>query len=132
MQVLSNMMRRILLLSLTWLAGLLVPAAAQTAVQAAANDAPTSPVRVACAVSHAFAPNIVLIKLGTNDMKPYNWVHHAKFEAELRALIDIYRVIRGKWRPELMPDRLHPSAAGATLMARRITTYLQRTVRSAK
>lgn len=35
----------------------------------------------------AFEPDIVTIKLGTNDSKPYNWKHHAEFKDDLRALI---------------------------------------------
>lgn len=35
----------------------------------------------------AFEPDIVTIKLGTNDSKPYNWKHHAEFKDNLRTLI---------------------------------------------
>lgn len=35
----------------------------------------------------AFNPDIVTIKLGTNDSKPYNWKHHAEFKDDLRTLI---------------------------------------------
>lgn len=35
----------------------------------------------------AFNPDIVTIKLGTNDSKPYNWKHHAEFKGDLRTLI---------------------------------------------
>ena len=35
-----------------------------------------------------FAPNIVIIKLGTNDSKPENWQHGAAFEHDLQAMVD--------------------------------------------
>lgn len=35
----------------------------------------------------AFEPDIVTIKLGTNDTKPHNWKHHAEFKDNLRTLI---------------------------------------------
>lgn len=38
-----------------------------------------------------FRPDIVLIKLGTNDSKPQNWCHKENFEADYQALIDAYR-----------------------------------------
>lgn len=128
--------------------------------------------------SRSFAPDIVFIKLGTNDTKPYNWVHRADFEKDYQALIDSYRslpshpriilltplrcylaegeeissrliatevrtlvkrlaktnglecidmhrVIKGKWDAALMPDRLHPSAQGAGMMARHLANYLK-------
>lgn len=41
--------------------------------------------------SQAFQPDIVLIKLGTNDSKPKNWKYSADFKANYQALIDSYR-----------------------------------------
>ena len=35
----------------------------------------------------AFEPDIVTIKLGTNDSKSHNWKHHAEFKDDLRVLI---------------------------------------------
>mgnify|MGYP000754981184 FL=1 len=37
--------------------------------------------------AQAFLPDIVTIKLGTNDSKPQNWIHHAKFKNDLKTLI---------------------------------------------
>ena len=44
------------------------------------------------AASQEFAPDIVVIKLGTNDTKPQNWEKYgAEFAGDLRALVDVYR-----------------------------------------
>jgi lysophospholipase L1-like esterase len=37
-----------------------------------------------------YAPDIVTIKLGTNDSKPYNWRYKDQFAGDLRDLIDIF------------------------------------------
>ena len=35
----------------------------------------------------AFKPDVVIIKLGTNDSKPQNWQHQAEFETDLRQML---------------------------------------------
>jgi acyl-CoA thioesterase I len=40
----------------------------------------------------AFEPDIIVIKLGTNDTKPYNW-HASNFEKDYQALIDTFKTI---------------------------------------
>ena len=118
-----------------------------------------------------FLPDIVTIKLGTNDSKPQNWSHKDQFAVDLRAMIDtfanlpshpkiflclpvpayginnfdinpgiikneiipivkavahekglvtidLYTALAGK--PELFPDNIHPTAAGAALIAKTI------------
>jgi alpha-L-fucosidase 2 len=40
----------------------------------------------------AFEPNIIIIKLGTNDTKPYNW-NAEKFIKSYQAMIDTFRTI---------------------------------------
>jgi alpha-L-fucosidase 2 len=40
----------------------------------------------------AFKPNIIIIKLGTNDTKPQNW-HADKYEKDYQALIDTFKTI---------------------------------------
>lgn len=37
-----------------------------------------------------YRPDIVLIKLGTNDSKPHNWVYKTEFTADYQALIDSF------------------------------------------
>ncbi|MCE9555829.1 MAG: sialate O-acetylesterase [Planctomycetes bacterium] len=41
----------------------------------------------------AFKPNIVIIKLGTNDAKAKNWKHKATFATDLKALIQQFRAL---------------------------------------
>jgi lysophospholipase L1-like esterase len=43
--------------------------------------------------SHDFAPNIVVIMLGTNDSKPQNWSHEADFVGDYEELIDSYTML---------------------------------------
>ena len=45
-----------------------------------------------------FNPNIVVIKLGTNDTKPQNWKHKAEFEADARAMVRHFKELPGKPR----------------------------------
>ena len=127
-----------------------------------------------------FAPQVVLLKFGTNDTKPQNWRHKAEFVADycrmidtLRALpshpriilltpircfleegsstisqariggevipmveevawrkgleiVDLHHLFGHTWAGHLLPDRLHPSAIGAGMMAQHIGSYLLR------
>ena len=41
--------------------------------------------------SQTFNPNIVIIKLGTNDTKPQNWVYGSEYIHDLREMVDIYK-----------------------------------------
>ena len=43
-----------------------------------------------------FAPDVVIIKLGTNDTKPQNWKHIADFKNDYRALVESFRSLPGK------------------------------------
>ena len=49
-----------------------------------------------------FQPDIVLIKLGTNDSKPQNWKYKDEFESDYQTLIDSYRNLNSKPRIILM------------------------------
>ena len=44
----------------------------------------------------AFLPNIVLIKLGTNDSKPQNWKKADEFEADYKKLIESFQALESK------------------------------------
>ena len=115
-------------------------------------------------------PDVVVIKLGTNDSKPQNWKHKADFAGDARALavafrqvnpaarvflclpvpaypgnfgirdevirgeavavlrevaketnatvVDLYGALSGK--PEMFPDKVHPNAEGATVIAKTV------------
>lgn len=45
-----------------------------------------------------FEPNIVLIKLGTNDSKPFNMVYINEFIADYQSLVDSYKALATKPR----------------------------------
>jgi lysophospholipase L1-like esterase len=50
----------------------------------------------AFAAATEFQPQIVVIKLGTNDTKPQNWKSKADFEADLKALAEHFRGLPSK------------------------------------
>lgn len=124
--------------------------------------------------SLAYQPDIVIIKLGTNDSKPKNWKWSAQFAQDTKDLVASYRalpskprvilcqpvpVVKDRWgireailrkeiapriqqvasenyielidlyQPlvgvkDIMPDGVHPNAAGAKLIAQTIYNYL--------
>ena len=43
-------------------------------------------------------PDVVIIKLGTNDTKPQNWVHKAEFAADYKELIESFQKLESKPR----------------------------------
>jgi lysophospholipase L1-like esterase/pimeloyl-ACP methyl ester carboxylesterase len=47
-------------------------------------------------------PQIVVIKLGTNDTKPQNWKHKAEYEADYKALIESFQALPSKPRVIIM------------------------------
>src|SRR5688572_15934739 len=40
-----------------------------------------------------FGPNIIILKLGTNDTKPQNWKYKDEFEADARALVQHFKAL---------------------------------------
>lgn len=122
-----------------------------------------------------FQPNIVVIKLGTNDTKPQNWKHKDEFEADLTAMVDHFAALPSKpkvflclpapayatqWginekgiaegvipaikkvaeakklttidlhtalsgHAEMFPDKIHPNAAGAALLAKTVAEAIK-------
>lgn len=121
-----------------------------------------------------FAPDIVIIKLGTNDTKPQNWAHKDEYAADAKALVEEFSALPskpkiylchpvpaypGNWgirdeviknevvplidkvaketgatvidlysalsdQAALFPDKVHPNAAGAKIMASTIAKAL--------
>ena len=119
-----------------------------------------------------FKPDVLVIKLGTNDSKPQNWdAHKAEYAADYKALIEAFRAANpnvkvycclpvpvyppGNFKireevvkpqiipaikqvaeetrsevidlyaalsdkPEMFPDKVHPNAAGAEVIARTV------------
>ena len=43
-----------------------------------------------------YNPEIVIIKLGTNDTKPHNWIHNKDFENDLQNMIDNFKNLESK------------------------------------
>jgi lysophospholipase L1-like esterase len=56
---------------------------------------------------HDFAPNIVVIMLGTNDSKPQNWTYKDQFTTDYAALIETYRALASA--PEIYICRPPPA-----------------------
>jgi lysophospholipase L1-like esterase len=121
-------------------------------------------------------PDIVVIKLGTNDSKPQNWKHKDQFVSDAKALVLHFRnlpskpvvhvclpvpVYEARWginepvvqsevipalqqvakelntpvidlhtalanKPTLFPDKIHPNAAGAKLIAEAVAEALRK------
>lgn len=124
-----------------------------------------------------FNPDIVLLKLGTNDSKAVNWDKKENFAPDYQKIIDSYAALPSRpriiliyplrsyleetgaisdsvmvnemrpmvealarknktglidfyglfgpeWDARYVPDKIHPSAVGAAMMARRIADYL--------
>jgi lysophospholipase L1-like esterase len=116
-----------------------------------------------------FQPDVVILKLGTNDTKPQNWKGKEAFRKDFRDLLEHFRDLKSKpklwvcqpvpvygdqWginaptldaviegveescddrkvplidlfdaltgHPEMFPDKIHPNANGAALMARTV------------
>lgn len=44
----------------------------------------------------AFNPNIVIIKLGTNDSKSFNWKYKADFTKDLQTMVDAFKALPSK------------------------------------
>lgn len=60
-----------------------------------------------------FRPDVVVIKLGTNDSKPQNWVHGDEFESDLRRMISELKSLDTK--PEIcltLPVKAWENSAG--------------------
>lgn len=47
-------------------------------------------------LAQTFQPDIVVIKLGTNDANPVNWKHKEQFKADLAALVETFHALPSK------------------------------------
>lgn len=120
-------------------------------------------------------PDIVIIKLGTNDTKPDNWKHNEQFQPDYTEMVKLFQSLKSRptvyichpapvvgeqWgindktvregvipavdkvaketgatvidlytplkdKPELLPDKVHPNAEGAKVIAQTIASVLQ-------
>src|SRR4051794_4451861 len=62
-----------------------------------------------------FRPDVVIIKLGTNDSKPQNWEHKDDFAADARSLIAAFRKANPKAKIDLcLPVPAFPGFFGIT------------------
>jgi acyl-CoA thioesterase-1 len=127
-----------------------------------------------------YKPDVLIVKLGTNDTKPQNWKHGEEYAADYKALVEEFRKVNpdvkiyaclpvpafpGNFgirdsvikeevvpaikkvaeetkinvidlyaaladKPKLVPDKVHPNAEGATIMAQ--TVYGALTGKTAK
>ena len=62
------------------------------------------------AAAKQFNPDLVIIKLGTNDSKPPNWEHKTGFAADLAGLIEAFRALPS--RPDVWVCRPVPAFPG--------------------
>ncbi|MEC9123352.1 MAG: GDSL-type esterase/lipase family protein [Verrucomicrobiota bacterium] len=65
--------------------------------------------------AHAFEPDVVIIKLGTNDSKPRNWKHRDDYVSDYLSLIEGFRKLESK--PEVFicyPAPAYPGRWGIT------------------
>ena len=73
--------------------------------------------------SKSFQPDIVLIKLGTNDTKPWNWKYKEEYMDDYQSLIDSYRQLDSHPRIILLtPVRCFLPEDGKTISPKRIET----------
>lgn len=80
--------------------------------------------------SGSFEPDIVLIKLGTNDTKPQNWKYEQEFISDYQKLIDYYRSLSSQPRIILFTPThtfLKPgSEISSTLITNEVTLRVQK------
>lgn len=76
--------------------------------------------------SKSFQPDIVIIKLGTNDTKPWNWKYKEEYMDDYQSLIDSYRQLDSHPRIILLtPVRCFLPEDGKTISPKRIETEVR-------
>ena len=78
----------------------------------------------------AFNPDIVVVKLGTNDSKPDNWKHKAEFEGDLQQFIDVLKPLKGVLKPLKGALRKKSTAMKKNERAERPQIYLCTPIRA--
>ena len=83
----------------------------------------------------AFQPDIVVIKLGTNDSKSYNWVHKKDFEKDLRKMVDALKALPSAPKIYLckpIPAFKDSWSISETVLTEEIDPILEKVVRQEK
>ena len=63
--------------------------------------------------AQAFNPNIVIIKLGTNDSKAPNWKHKADYMKDMQSMIDTFKALDSKPKIYLcFPSKTYQTGSG--------------------
>ena len=65
----------------------------------------------------AFNPNIVVIKLGTNDSKSFNWKYKADFTKDLQTMVDAFKALpaQPKFIFVILPKPIRPEIISMTI-----------------
>ena len=87
---------------------------------------------LAWADAQAFLPDVVVIKLGTNDTKDYNWVHKKDFAKDLQQMIDVLQALQTHPRIYLctpVPAVKDTWTINDTVITEEIIPILEKTVR---
>ena len=77
----------------------------------------------------AFEPDIVTIKLGTNDTKPFNWVHHHEFMRDLEQMVNAFSQLDSKpqiWLCYPVPAFHYDWGINDTIIRDQVIPYIRR------
>ncbi|MDD2560353.1 MAG: GDSL-type esterase/lipase family protein, partial [Bacteroidales bacterium] len=77
----------------------------------------------------AFEPDIVTIKLGTNDTKPFNWVHHHEFMHDLEQMVNAFSQLDSKpqiWLCYPVPAFHYDWGINDTIIRDQVIPYIRR------
>ena len=79
-----------------------------------------------------YRPDILIVKLGTNDSKPWNWKFHADFERDLTEIVESFRRPEGLPRVYLclpVPSFLAPGSIDSAVIAHEVVPAVRRVAR---
>lgn len=80
-----------------------------------------------------FNPQIVIVKLGTNDSKPHNWVHRRDFVPDMQALVDTLLALPAHPQVYLclpVPAKTDPYTITDSVIRRGVIPAIRRVARS--